>query len=73
LQPAAADFHVVQETLASSAWGLGARAPLDFQQFIFFVAIKVRRQSLTSNVFMILSSSVIKISLFFILLKKMKG
>jgi len=46
---------------------------LDFQQFIFFLphfgAIKVRRHSLLSNVFRILRTTFIKVSLFFILLK----
>jgi len=40
---------------------------------LHFVAIQVRRQSLVSNVFRILRyTTVIKISLFFILVKKMK-
>jgi len=55
-------------------WGTGARAPLDLQQFIFFAllwschlwAYKVSQQSLVSNIFSILRTIVINISLFYI-------
>jgi len=72
-------FHTVFWTKWPFAIGVasyGASAPSTSSNLFFmlhFVAIKVWRQSLVSNVFKILRSMVIKISSFFILLKKLKG
>ena len=58
------------QSLASPSVGTGARARLDLQQFIFFCftfeQYKVWQQSLVPNIFTILRTTIINISLIYI-------